>query len=193
MLATPPPTPMEFTARPTVDLTAALSDRPRIQIAPDDVDYGAFGGVSPGFCLTGKCICGRCGGRRSSRYTSEDYERDVAEYYAAEPESPPAFVDFAKVRPAPKEAETYKVAQMRIVGNITEFLRIIETKTYRCDREDQIFYLTGYLLREPRLQEFLDRHPTFKDVLRKRMEGLVLEATERDTKERCMEVIERYY
>jgi hypothetical protein len=199
-----PVTPVEFTARPTLDLTAALSDRPRVQAAPNDVEYGAFGGESPGFCLTGKCVCGRCGGRgrdrdRGSRYTSEDYERDMAEYYAAEPEPEPSpspiyyRVDFAKVCLAPKEAEPYETAKMRIVGNISEFLRIIGTKTDPSAREEQIFYMTGYLLREPRLQEFLDRNPNFKAVVRKRMDALTLDAKEWETKERCTEVIARYY
>lgn len=189
LLPTPPPTVEVATPRPTLDLVAPEGDWPWRE-APDDVDYDEFGGKSPGFCLTGACRCGRCGGDRygsngsdrywrSSRYSYDDYARD---YYGEEDEG-----DYY----AP--VETYAEAKIRICDVLSRYIRVIEEVTGRSSKETLLLEMLRFLLDEPYTQEFMDKNAKFKTVLGPKLSEWGLVAERLDVKAACGAVIGRFF
>ena len=153
-MATPPPTP---TPRPSVDIDAPRVERPRIGV-PSDIDYEEFGGASPGFCVTGKCHCGDCGYSCGSRYTSADYERDVAAFRAEE-----------------EEEEEEEKPQQLLPGKRDEIVMVLSTlvKQFAASTNEQkielIVPLARYILDEPAMGAFLAAYPSFAAILEGRM------------------------
>jgi hypothetical protein len=185
-----PPTPpaVEVTPRPTLDLAAPDARRPRAAI-PRDVNYDAFGGMSPGFCPTGDCRCGRCGGRRSSRYTYEDYARDYEDYVEGHEE---AEYEEAEYEP-PSPVETYAEARLRIVKVLQDYLIQLGKTVGRAARESLVYNMADYVLNEPFMREFLDKNLAFKTVLGKKMNEIQLEAEDLEVRFMCGEVVGRFF
>lgn len=190
---TPPVAVEVATPRPTLDLAAPKGDwsqRSSVTV-PNDVDYDAFGGKSPGFCLTGACRCGRCGDDgdrywRSSRYSYDDYARDYDEYgeedegdgyYAPQVELP---------------VETYADAKIRICGVLGRYIRVIEEATGR-GKETLLLEMLHFLLDEPYTQELLDKNTKFKTVLGGKLSEWGLVAERSDVKAACGAVIGRFF
>ncbi len=147
-MLTPPLTPCEITVRPSVIIDAPRAERPRVVVSPAVDD---FYGVSPGFCIKGKCHCGDCGYWSGGRYTSADYERDIAAFNTRTP--PP---------PLPRDVKE------RIVGALFEMIERFTAAT-NDEKIALIVPLANYILDEPEMEAFLAQNAGFAAVLKDRM------------------------
>jgi hypothetical protein len=188
---TPPPT-VVTTPRPTLDLSAPDARRPLAVEVPDDVDYEAFGGESPGFCPTGACRCGRCNGMgfRSSRYDYTDYARDYDGYGEEEDD----YYDNGYVVPVyVQPTETYADAKKRICSTLTRYINVIGGMTSQGGKESFLLEMIRFLLDEPFMAEFLDKNTKFKEVLGSRMTTFGVETSRADVRVACGEVLGRFF
>lgn len=166
MVATPTP-------RPSVVIDAPRIERPRHVFVPD-IDYDAFGGMSPGFCPTGSCRCGDCGYSRDrdrgSRYTSEDYERDCAE----------------------AEEETEEEANARITKELAAMMKEFAVSTNE-EKIALIIPLAEYILDDPGMWAFLTTYPGFAAVVRDRMLDFSHKLPGTQQERLCREVLRTFF
>jgi hypothetical protein len=195
-----PPTPIEpTTPRPTLDLDAPKAQRPLTE-APNDVDYDAFGGVSPGFCPTGDCRCGRCGYDRygsggdrywsSSRYGYGDYAQD----YTEEEDEWDPYGDDGYVIPAyVPSVDPYEEAKGRICKEIGALIKEVGAVTGWEERERAAIRLIEYMLTAPFVAEFLERNAHFKSVVGAKMTEFSVGGRLPELRRACGEVLGRFY
>lgn len=193
---TPPPTPtVPSTPRPTLDLEAPAVKRPLPKFPPYEED-DAFGGESPGFCPTGACRCGRCGGDRywrSSRYGYDDYVRDASEYVGDDEEWDPYGDDGYAIPAYVPPADPYEVAKDRISKEISAHIRNVGAVTAWEERERAAIALVGYMLSEPFMGQYLDRNAKFKSVVGLKMTEFSVGAKLPELRRVCGEVLGWFY
>lgn len=178
---------LPWTPRPTLDLDAPKAQRP-LTNRPKYVSDDAFGGVSPGFCITGDCRCGNCSsGKRywsSYRYGYDDYPEEGEDYYDD---------DYVVPAYVPPVDNRYADAKSRICVDIGSFIKAMSLVHGAEARELCILRLTDYMLHEEFMGEFLEKNATFKNVVGIKMTEFGTTAKNPALQRACGEVLGRFY